>query len=285
MEKILTEEDKISIKNSKINKINQTDKSKEEKNLLIKDINNEKLITKSAYTISMLPLEIIKKHLKSTMKPYALIWQKNNKETFAASVYKDNNIICFNEGEIFKEIYDGQFYDILFRKEKINDFAFILNMYYLHENSSHNKEKIINSKEDSPFIFLDENLSSALIFSDENCDSGEAGCFTESFIADRTIILGLVNCKNNFGDLLNIKYFNQENFEDVKNIYNSRKTIEDKEENIDKEKNSFSSLFKAGKKDNNSNLENYDNVKRDIFGFTARDNYLFKEAKERHCYY
>ena len=285
MEMLLTEEDINLIKKAKINKISNCEIDENKKKELINDVKKEKLVTKSAYTISMVPLDVIKKHLKSTMKPYAIIWQKNNKETFAASVYKDNNIICFNEEEIFKEIYYGDFLDSSYRSKKEKDFAFILNLYFLHENSSHNKEKVINLKEDSPFIFMDENLEFSIIFCDEKCNSGEAGYFTESFIAKRSTLLDLVNCNNNLGDLLNVKYFNQENFVDLLNIYNSIKLRENKDEIKVQEKNSFSSEFKVGKNIKESNIDNYDNVKRDIFGFSQRDIYLFKEANERHCYY
>ena len=64
-----------------------------------------------------------------------------------------------------------------------------------------------------------KNLKLSLIFCDENCDSGEAGCFTESFIAERSILLDLVNISYNFGDILKVKNFNQENFMDLLNTY------------------------------------------------------------------
>ena len=132
---------------------------------------------------------------------------------------------------------------------------------------------------------MDENLTFSLIFCDENCDSGEAGFFTESFIAERSILLDLVNIKYNFGDLLKVKYFNQENFDDLLNIYNSRKLSEKKDGTKEQEKNFFSSQFKLYKNIKKTGNNNYDNVKRDIFGFSSRDNYLFKEAKQRNCYY
>ena len=286
MEMLLTEKDINIIKKAKIDKINHSDIDKKQKTKLINNVKEEKLITKSAYTISMIPLDVIKEHLKSTMKPYAIIWQKNNEETFAASVYKDNNIICFNEEEIFKGIYDGRFYDLLYRSMKEDAFAFILNLYYLHENSSHNKEKVFNSKEkDSPFIFMNENLKLSLIFCDENCDSGEAGCFTESFIAERSILLDLVNINYNFGDLLKVKYFNQENFMELLNIYKSRKLSEKTDGTKVQGKNVVSSQFKLDKNIKKTSKNNYDKVKRDIFGFSHRDNNLFKEAKQRHCFY
>ena len=102
---ILTEEDKKLIKSSKIQRIEISPESEENKKNLIKKVNNEQIITQNAYTISMLSVDTIKRHLKQTMKPYALIFEKDADLDFNASVYKDNNIICFNEDKIFKEIY------------------------------------------------------------------------------------------------------------------------------------------------------------------------------------
>lgn len=227
----------------------------------------------------MLSIDVIKKHLRSTMKPYAIIIPGNNGFNFAASVYKDNSIISFNEDEIFKGINQYSLINDKYIELREKDFTFILNMYFLHENSSHNKERIINFKKESPIIFLDENLNQGIILSDIDSDSGEAGIFTEQFIANRDIILGLVNCKNSLGALLKVEYFNDKNFNKLIDKYNS--IIKDKEketeENIEEKK--LYSSFVGGKK-NMKTKYYFDNVKRNRFGLTARDNYLFQEAKK-----
>ena len=261
MDKILTNEEKNYIKEAKKHKIaNFSEKDKI--NQLIKKNDNEDKNIQSGYTISMISIDVIKKHLKSTMKPYALVLPKGNNNDFAASVYKDNYIITFNEEEIFKAIDINNLNDIDYMELRKKDFAFIINMYYLHENSSHNKEKIINYKKESPIIFLDEDLK----------------------IAKRAIILSLLDCTNSFQDLLKIEYFTDKNFDNLIVEYNSK--IKDKKEETKEnleEKNSYYSIIIKNKK--NKTKYDYDNVKRDMFGLTARDNYLSLQAKEEKCNY
>ena len=102
MDKILKVEEKENIKNIKIDLIKKNKEINEENNQHLEEIGKESLL-ESAYTISMISTETIKKHLKKTMKPFALIFHKNSKREFLASVNKDNYIICFNEEEIFKK--------------------------------------------------------------------------------------------------------------------------------------------------------------------------------------
>ncbi len=80
----------------------------------------------------MLSVDTIKRYLKQIMKSYALIFEKDADLDFNASVYKDNNIICFNEDKIFKEIYSHYLYNKSYRKKRCKDFAFILNMYFFY---------------------------------------------------------------------------------------------------------------------------------------------------------
>ena len=98
-----------------------------------------------------------------------------------------------------------------------------MNILFLHENSSHNKEKVINIKTDSPIIFLDQNFNVAFNMIDYNVNDGEAGNFIERFIGDRNIILGLLNYSNKLGDLLDVNYFNKGNFKELIEKYNCLK--------------------------------------------------------------
>ena len=222
MEKILTEEEENRIKELKIIVAKNSADDENTKSEHINKIQKEKLRTKSAYTISMSSIDTIKRHLKTTMKPYALIYGLNSGRHYLAVVKKDNNIITFNEEEIFKGICSYELYES-FTNENKNNFAFIINMLFLHENSSHNKEKVINTKVDSPVIFLDENFDVSFNIIDYNVNAGEAGHFTERFIGDRSIIFGLLNYSNKLGDLLDVNYFNKENFKELIEEYNFRK--------------------------------------------------------------
>ena len=286
MQMVLTEKDKELIKKSKKDRINKSADTDESKKKLINDIEKEQLITQNAYTISMLSIDTIKKHLKQTMKPYALIFEKGNtNEEFCACVYKDNNIICFNENKIFEEI-GFHFLNLKsYRIQRCKDFAFILNMYFLHENSCHNKEKMYNNKIESPILFIDKDLITAVILCSKDNYIGEAGYFVESFITDRSTLLDLINCQNSFGDLLDVKYFNKKDFNDLILFYNSKfaknevshKTTEQEEKN-----NKDNSLYN---KINYNKKSAKKNIIRDNFGFTEEDYIRMEEARRKYCDY
>ena len=286
MPMVLTEKDKELIKKSKIDRINISADTDESKKKLISDIEKEQLVTQNAYTISMLSIDTIKKHLKQTMKPYALIFEKSNtNEEFCACVYKDNNIICFNEDKIFEEITFYFFNLKSYRIQRCKDFAFILNMYFLHENSCHNKEKMYNNKIESPILFIDKDLITSVILCSKDNYIGEAGYFVESFITDRSTLLDLINCKNSFGDLLDMKYFNKKDFNDLILFYNSKfaknevshKTTEQEEKN-----NKDNSLYN---KINYNKKSAKKNIIRDNFGFTEEDYIRMEEARRKYCDY
>ena len=286
MDKILTEKDKNTLKNAKKNKIeNYNQLNKDKKKELINKIEEENTITESSYTISMLSIEVIKKHLKSKMKPYAIILPQNNEFNFSASIYKDNYVINFNEDEIFKDINNSGLHDISYMESRKMDFTFILNLYFLHESSSHIKEKLINKKQKSPIYFMDKNLNPSINLSDIDFDSEEDGYFTDNFIADRNILLGLVDCNNSFGDLLKIDYFIDKNFNKLIDEYKSRisqKKLKEKKENIEEE--ILYSSFRNEKRNTRKILE-LDDKKRDICGFSNKDTYLFAQAKSNYCDY
>lgn len=285
MDKILTSEEKENIKNTKIDLIKRTIEEDETKNKYLDEINKEPLI-ESAYTISMISTEIIKKHLKKTMKPYALIYHKNSKRDFLASVNKDNCIICFNEEEIFKKIPGEYLYCNNYMTQRKDDFAFILNLLFLHENSSHNKEKIINLKVNSPLIYLNDEYKCSLNIIDNNIEEGEAGYFTESFIGGRNILLGLLNCENKLGELLDVKYFIQDNFDELIEKYEKLKIVFEKTDDnciteyaAFKDNNDIKIIRKTNKK---SNIRR---IKKNKYGFTEHEIYLFQLSKKRACDY
>ena len=112
--------------------------------------------------------------------------------------------------------------------QRKDDFAFILNLLFLHENSSHNNEKIINLKVNSPLIYLNDEYKYSLNLIDNNIKEGESEFFTESFIWKRNILLGLINCENKLGKLLDVKYFIQDNFDELIGKYEKLKSVFEK---------------------------------------------------------
>ena len=285
MDKILTFEEKEKIRNTKIDIIKKSIEDNDEKNKYLEEINKDSRI-ESAYTISMISTEIIKKHLKKTMKPYALIFHKNSKRDYLASVNKDNNIICFNEEEIFKNIPTELLYSNNYMIQRKDDFAFILNLLFLHENSSHNKEKIINLKVNSPLIYLNDEYKYSLNIIDNNIEEGEAGYFTESFIGKRNILLGLINCENKLGALLDVKYFIQDNFDELIEKYEKIKSVFEKtDDNYITEYAPFneSNDIKIIRKSKIGSIIR--KTKKNEYGFTEHEIYLFRLSKERSCDY
>ena len=223
MDKILTEKEQNIIQSQKIFNIRASNISEDKKSKEIEKILNEKIIIKSAYTISMLPVNIIKSHLKKTMIPYALVYGLHSKRDFFACIKKDNNIICFNEEVIVGDINymnNDYFSKKFYKPDNIDDYAFIISLLFIHENSSHNKEKITNIKIDSPIIYLDENYNSNFIIINNNTEEGEDDYFVERFIGSSEIMTRLMKVENKLGKLLKIEYFNQDSFDDLIGEFN-----------------------------------------------------------------
>ena len=189
-----------------------------------------------------------------------------------AAVEKDNSIVTFNEEEIFKGKYN------IFHSERDNNYAFILNMLFLFENSFHDKGEVINHLTNSPLIFLDENFNSSFNMIAYNFNEGEAGHFIERFIGDIPTILGLLNCSNKLGNLLDIKYFNKKDFTDLIQGYKMLKEKNDKEnDEIIEEYHLLNDSYNPNKMkiiNKNPRFE-----ERDKTGFNNYDRYLFRLSK------
>ena len=170
--------------------------------------------------------------------------------------------------------------------QRKDDFAFILNLLFLHENSSHNKEKIINLKVNSPLIYLNDEYKYSLNIIDNNIKEGEAGYFTESFIGKRNILLGLLNCENKLGKLLDVKYFIQDNFDELIGKYEKIKIVFEKtDDDYITEYAPFNDsndirIIRKPKKESNIRR-----TKKNEYGFTEHEIYLFRLSKERACDY
>ena len=168
----------------------------------------------SGYSISMLPIELIKKDLKKSIKNYFLVLIKEgkiNKRRYYASVQKYNNLITYNENillkdSIFNKMYDLDIFDIVYNPKTSRNFAFILNLENIHENLAHNKEEIINIK-NSPTLYFDRNLNCAYVYHYDTKDYGEAGKLIEEFIIGGFLIDSIKITKYEMGEYFDVKYF------------------------------------------------------------------------------
>jgi len=171
-----------------------------------------------AYSLSMLPIESIKNHLKKTIKNYFFVLDKGekNERKYYASVHKYNFLVTYNENILlknskFQNIYNLGHFDEL--KDKKN-FAFIINLENLHENFSHNKEELINIKI-SPTLFFDINFKLANVYHYDTNKYGEAGRLLEGFIAQENLIDEMKKTQYEMGIFMEVKYYISKDFNDL----------------------------------------------------------------------
>ena len=181
------------------------------KNLNI-DEKNVKNGVISSYSISMLPLDYIKEHLKKSIKKYFFKISKGqpDERKYYASVQTDNGVITYNEKILLNDTPYGTMrnYD---RESYRKDFAFLLNLENMHENFSHNKEGILNIYK-SPTIYFNINLDYAYVY-DVDCDQiGEAGALLESFICDNDTLEEMKKLKYKMGTYFEVKYYVDKDF-------------------------------------------------------------------------
>ena len=233
----------------------------------------------SSYSISMLPLDYIKSHLKKTIKKYFLIIRNGKKDEriYYASVQNDNGIVTYNEKILFN---DTPFEKIgSEEKESIRkNYAFLINFENMHENFSHNKEAILNMK-DSPTLYFNEDFNYTYIYENHSDQIGEAGALLESFICDNDTLEDMKKLKYKMGIYFDVSYFIEKNFNRlIQSFLLIRKTFseQDVNNNIDILSKGYKSintdtskqkeyLINNEKKDNQieeKNLEAQSNMKR-----------------------
>ena len=112
-------------------------------------------------------------------------------------------------------MYNLKDIDYINEEKSIKDYAFSINIENLHENFSHNKEELINFKS-SPILFFDRELNHSYVYHYETKEYGEAGKLVEKFIIDETLIDYLKLPFNKLGDLFEVGYFVDKDFNKLK---------------------------------------------------------------------
>ena len=225
-------------------------------------------LVKPAYSISMLNLDLIKEHLRKSIKNYFFVLEKYNKKdkrNYKASIHKFSKIVIYNENILLdNKDYDKMYQiDRLTMKSKskfIKTFAFTLNLENLHENFSHGKENIINIKE-SPTVYFDRNFKMSYIYNEKLPNEGEAGRLLEGFIAEQNIIEDMKKSKYDMDSYLEViffidKDFNKiiEGFENAKKSYNNKLKSNDNLNNIQNKKvqsSNYDTKYKLNEEENN----------------------------------
>ena len=175
------------------------------KNYLLETIEN-------TYTFSNEPLELMKYHLIMNYDNFIFINSKKPKIKYKVNAEQDrsNRITYINELCLFNtdssEYFTG--------KNK----AFPISIEFFHEKDSHSKKDFKNLEIDSPIIcYIEETIIR---------DKPEDGKFIESLIGDINFIKNLKDHENNLGELMEVKYFIDNNFnklhEKYKEIMNSK---------------------------------------------------------------
>ena len=231
----------------------------------------------SAYSISMLPLECIKNHLKKTIKPYYLVLRRGIEDDrkYYASVHEYNGVITYNEKILLAETMFAKI-DNLDPLPMKKNFAFELFLENIHENFSHNKESILNTK-DSPTLYFDREFKYAFAFDYKRKEIGEAGILLESFICDTPILEEMKKLKYEMGQYLDLNYFIDKDFSKLikkfierKEKYDESHNKKENETKDEKEENLLAGYWKfynkksntnQDKKNDENNIETNDNKK------------------------
>ena len=191
------------------------------KNYCIKDDDN------CSYTLSNEPLIMMKNHLLSSYENFLFIDYENtyDENETKASQNPQNGITIINEKSLF---------DMNFSEELSGpNFALVISMEFFHEKDSHSKKNLKNLHIKSPIYCIKNNKIVKL-------NEAEDGRFIESFIGDNKFILELKHSYYQLGELMDIKYFINENFsqlhskfKDLTAIMNNRikKMIQNNNEN------------------------------------------------------
>ena len=195
------------------------------------------------YSISMLPLEIIKEHLKKKIKNYFLVIKKediSSPREYYSNVHKNIGMITYNEHILLRNSNCDSMYDV---NENIfplqgtvcEDYSFLIHLENLRENFGYNKEIILNYGY-SPILYFNRELKHAYIYNESNKENDEEGCLIVSFILeDKKLLSEIKNNLYHVGDYLKLEYFIDKNFDEIKKkLAVAKKTYDDSHKNESK---------------------------------------------------
>ena len=191
-----------------------------------------------SYSLSIEPLFIVKKHLLQSYEGFFLI-ERSDKEHYAQSI-TDEKITIINIKKIFEfsNIIKMEDIDEIKKPNILRNHAFSLSMEFRHENNSHQKKNQKNIHITSPIFYFDKSDIKKIEFLKNNQIQGEDGRLIEALIDEsRDIILSL-QTDIIYGDLLNINYFIQSDFKELKEKFNKIRERKDKfDDKIEEQKN------------------------------------------------
>ena len=127
------------------------------------------------------------------------------------------------------------------------NYAFLLNLENMHENFSHYKEGILNTK-DSPTLYFNEQFDFIYIYENNSKQIGKAGTLLESFICDNETLEEMKKLKYKMGIYFEVEYFVDKNFNRlIQSFLIIKKSLKEENQNNNEE------LLKKGYKRSNNN--------------------------------
>ena len=144
----------------------------------------------------------MKRHLLLNYENFIFIINQLPQENYDTKALQDesNRITIINQLNLFKT---GDL-----RLLKGNDYALPITCEFIHEKDSHSKKNFKNRLLKSPLYCCKNNKNDIL-------EEEEDGRFIESLIGDKNFISKLKDYRNKLGNLMDVKYFVGENFEEL----------------------------------------------------------------------
>ena len=166
----------------------------------------------SSYSISMLPLDYIKEHLKKSIKKCFFIIKRGvmDEREYYASIQTDTGVITYNEKILLNETPFGYISD-LDKESYRKNYAFVLNLANIHLNFSQYKKSILNTYK-SPTIYFNIDFDYSYVYEGNSAQICESGELLESFICDVYTLDEMKKLKYEMGKYFEVKYFVDKDF-------------------------------------------------------------------------
>ena len=189
-------------------------------NFLLKD--------SKSYSLSIIPLFIIRNHLLQTYEGFFLIEDSNN-NLYAQSI-TDEKITIINIKKIFEFSNIIKMKDIerIVKPNILKNHAFSVSMEFRHENNSHHKKNQKNRRIASPIYYFDKRDTKKIEYLKNNNIQGEDGRLIEAFIDENRENIISLHADIIYGDLLDINLFIQRDFKELKEKMNKIRQKKDK---------------------------------------------------------
>ena len=167
-------------------------------------------------------------------------------------VNKDKKITTININKIFEFSNIIKLEDISKIEEPniLKNHAFAVSMEFRNQNNSHHKKNQKNNNIASPIYYFDKENTKQNKYNKNNKIQREDGQLIENFIDEDKNIISSLNNDIIYGNLLDTKFFIQENFDELKNKMNK----------IRKKKNIFNDKIDETKINNNQIMNDLEKI-------------------------